>query len=389
MMVLLRRACLTACFVAASACADGLPDPKEMGPYPVGVTTIVLVDHSRQDPATNGPRTLPTEIWYPAADDERELPKNRLRDFLLRGQAPTILLAFRTAFKVKIEDLDKQFQNDAVRDARMREGKFPLIVFSHGNGGVRFQSTFWCDHMASHGYVVVSPDHTGNSAATIVNGKIVVANGKSREQHAKDRPIDVSFLIDAATRWSKGEDSRFAGRIDLEKIGVAGHSFGGYTSGAVINTDKRVKAIIPMTPVFGPRTNYDVPLCLLMAAEDATIKAAGNANALKYFEETKADKVLVNVKDAGHFSFSDMFQFRPDFGDGVGTGKRITKPEEPITYIPMDEVYRIANSYSVAFFGVYLKGEGDYAGFLASNQFPEEIEHRFEKAAKKETASAE
>jgi len=369
--------------------ADEPADPTRLGPFPVGVTTVVLVDHSRQDDATNGPRTIPTEIWYPATDDAKELPKNKLSDFLFSGQVPSLLLAVKTGFKVKIEDIDARYKNVAVRDARVREGKFPLVVFSHGNGGMRFQSTFWCDYIASHGYIVASCDHTGNSAATVVNNKIVIHNAKSREKHAADRPKDVSYVIDTLLRYSKGEDSRFAGKIDPKQIAVAGHSFGGYTAGAVINSDKRVKAIIPMTPVFGPGVNEDVPMLLFQAAEDATIGNEGNGRAKKYFDEAKADKYFVLIKDAGHFSFSDMGQFRPDFGDGIGKGKRVTKPGEEIDYLALDKVFEITNAYSTAFLGLYLKGEKSYRAYLEKNEFPAEIDFSFTPASSKENAKPE
>ena len=334
----------------------------------------MIVDHSRACDYSKGDRTLLTEIWYPATDETRSLPPNKLSDFLLRGQAPPLLGAIRLGFGVKAEDLDATYKNVAVRDARVRDGKFPLIVFSHGNGGMRFQSTFWCDHMASHGYVVMSCDHTGNAAATMVNGRMVLMDRKGREQAAKDRPLDVSAQIDLMARWNKGGDSRFTGRIDVKNIAVAGHSFGGYTAGAVINTDDRVKAIIPMTPVFGPRTNDRTPLLLFLGAEDATIGVEGNRRAMEYYEATKGPKYLVNVLDAGHFSFSDMGQFRPDFGDGFGTGKRVTKPDESIDYLDARTVYEITNSYSVAFLGITLKGQEGYRDYLETNHYGDIIE---------------
>lgn len=367
--------------------ADELPDVMKPGPYPVGVTTLYFVDPARDDPASKGKRVLPTEIWYPATDDAKDMPKNRVTDFLFRGQVKTLNLAIQAAFGVKLDEIDKNFRNMAVRDARVRDGEYPLVIFSHGNGGMRFQSTFWCDYIASHGYVVVSCDHTGNSAATAIEGKLVAAGTTKREQAAKDRPADVSFLIDRMIAFGGGEDSRFAGRIDVKNVAVAGHSFGGYTAGAVINTDSRVKAIIPMTPVFGERSNYTTPLLLILGAEDKTIGLEGNQRALKYFEESKGPKYLVNVKDAGHFSFSDMFQYRPEHGDGVGKGERITKPGEPIEYLGMEKTYEITNSYSAAFLGVYLKGQTGYQAFLEKNQFPNEIEFQFAPAQPQATAA--
>lgn len=378
-MMMKRWGMMLVCWSAASLQGQDVvssADPEKPGPFPVGVTTVVFVDHSRTDPVTKGPRTLPTDIWYPATDDARNLPPNRLSDFLFRGQAPGLLLAFRAGFKVKVEDLDGRYQNRAVRDARVRDGEFPLVVFSHGNGGLRFQSTFWCDHLASHGYVVMSCDHTGNAAATLAGGRMILHDSKGREQHAADRPRDVAFLIDGMTRFHKGEDSRFAGRIKLDQVAVGGHSFGGYTCNEVLSIDDRVKAIVPMTPVFRERKKYDVPVLLFVATEDATIKEEGNATARKYYDDSTGPKYLVEIKDAGHFSFSDMGQFRPDFGDGIGEGKRITRPGEPIRYLPVEECFRITNAYSIAFLGYHLCGQEKWKEFLSTNRYPQQIDYK-------------
>lgn len=373
------RAAILLALVAATggrASAEEISDPRSLGPYPVGVTTVVFVDSSRTDAASDGPRSLLTEIWYPATEESRDLPKNKATDFLLGGAVPALYPAFFMAFRARIDEFDAKFQNDAVRDARVREGRFPLVIFSHGNGGMRNQSTFWCDHLASHGYVVVSADHTGNSAYTAVDGKLVPYNGAGRMASAEDRPKDVSFLIDRMTAFDKGADSRFNGRIDVEKIGVAGHSFGGLTAIHVINTDDRVKAIIPMTPVWRERTNYSTPVLMILASEDKTIGATGNAHGRQYVDESKGPRYLVEILDGGHYSPTDMFQINPEFGDGVGKGERITRPGEAVTYLAMDLTYEIINSYSVAFFGVYLKGEADYLAYLEANHYGEKIVHK-------------
>lgn len=359
--------------ISPARAEESVSDPAKPGPYPVGVTTLTVVDTSRLDPATRGPRTLLTEIWYPATDETHDLPKNKLSDFLLRGAHNGLNVAVRMAFGADATSLDDSFSNFAVRDARMRDGKFPLIVFSHGNGGLRNQSSFWCDYMASHGYIVVAPDHTGNARVTVVENRLILYNPEGWDYAETARPADVSFLIDRMTAFNRGEDSRFAGRVDLENIGVAGHSFGGFTSVAVANTDPRVDAILPMTPVFPDRTNYDIPVLLLLATEDATIGVDGNGKARNYFEESKGPRYLVEIIDGGHFSPTDMFQVDPDFGDGVGSGERVTAPGEPVEYLGMEETYEIINSYSAAFFGRYLKNIEGYEAFLESNPWEDEI----------------
>src|SRR5262245_11575117 len=160
--------------------ADPPRDPRAAGPFPVGVTTTVLVDASRTDNFTKKSRTLVTEIWYPATDDARVLAGNRYLDFIPGGLTPDLERILQQSYKKSPTELDRTFVNAAVRDARVRPGKFPLIVFSHGNGGTRHQNTFWCDYMASHGYIVVSADHTGNARVTVLDGTAIPYQASER-----------------------------------------------------------------------------------------------------------------------------------------------------------------------------------------------------------------
>lgn len=347
-------------------------DPEKPGPFPVGVTTMQFVDHSRIDVVTKKDRSLLTEVWYPAADEAKGLPAGRLLDFFLKGADSNLPILFQLAFKVDINQIDKTFKNFGVRDARPRDGKWPLILFSHGNGGMRSQGVFLCEHLASHGYIVASPDHTGNSAVTFVDGDMVAMNPEIREQAATDRPLDIRFLIDEFARMAKGADSRFLGRIDMDKIGVAGHSFGGYTSTWVADTDDRVDAIIPLAGCAKERVNYTVPSMVMIGTEDDTIKLEGNDRLRKYYQESKGPHYLVEFKNGGHYSFTEMYQFKPDFGDGVGEGTRLTNGE-PVKYVTMDVAFPIINGYATAFFGKYVKGVEGYEAYLAANRNEKEL----------------
>ena len=360
---------------AGDAAAANLPDPAKPGSYPVGVTTMLLVDHSRTDVTTGGPRSLPTEIWYPATEDSRDLPKNKFSDFFVKARNPKLNGALTLAFNIELKEIDKTFKNFAVRDARVRDGVFPLIVFSHGNGGIRSQNAYWCEHIASHGYVVMSPDHTGNSAVTAIGDEVIPYNNEGRPASAVDRPRDLMFLIDTMTQMNSGGDSRFTGKIDIEHIGASGHSFGGYAATAVADMDSRIDAIAPMAAVNRERTNYTCPAMVLLATEDATIGLDGNARIRQYYEESKGSRYLVELVNGGHYSFTEMYQVNPHFGDGVGKGQRITDGEE-IVYIPMERAFEITNAYTTAFFGRYIKGLTGYDEHLTINHYPDDIIHK-------------
>ena len=345
-------------------------DPLLEGPFPVGVTRTVFVDSSRTDNFTKEPRTLVTEIWYPADDTARKQPKNKYSDFIPGGVTPELEKLLKQTYGMTAAEIDKIYWNEAVRDAKIRKGRFPLIVFSHGNGGNRHQNTFWCDYLASHGYIIVSADHTGNARMTIINGKIILYQNSERLKSAEDRPRDMSFLLDKLIAWDKGGDKRFAGHIDTDHAAATGMSFGSMTSIWVADKDPRFKAVIAMSGARGDHTNLTIPSLRMIGAEDNTIGAAGNAIVREHHARHTGPSYLLELKNGGHYSFTDMFKINKNFGDGVGHGKR-RDTKEQFDFTPMETTYKIVNSYSVAFLGYYLKGQKEYASFLHDNHWPD------------------
>jgi len=358
--------------------SQAAPAPEQPGPYSVGVTTIQLEDAARTDEKLGGPRPLLAEIWYPAAASASGKATTKFTDFYLDGDNSIMNTILTMAFKFDITKIDERFTSTAVRGAEIADGNFPLLIFSHGNGGMRSQSTFWCDHMASHGYIVAAVDHTRNACATSYKGQVIPYDLEGRGQAAIDRPKDVSFLIDQLIAMNNDATSIFHGKVDHERIGVAGHSFGGFTAMAALTIDSRIDAIAPMAAVVPEfSSSSSRPLLLFIATEDDTIDEKGNRGARSYFEATDAPKYLVEMKNAGHYSYSDMFLINPDWGDGVGTGTRITNGET-LRYLPMKDVYRLTNGYSTAFFDHYLKSEKTHDTYLNQNQLPDELIFRSE-----------
>jgi len=345
---------------------------RSLGPFPVGVTTTVFVDFSRTDSFTKEPRTLVTEIWYPATDDARSLPRNKYSDFLPGGVTPEIAPLVQKTYKMPVAELDKIFWNHAVRDARIREGKFPLIVFSHGNGGTRHQNTFWCDYLASHGFIIASADHTGNASVTVIKGRPIPYQGSQRSSSALDRPRDMSFLLDELTLWNQGADSRFSGKLALDSVCAAGMSFGGLSAVDVVAADPRFKSLIAMAGASLSHTNLVVPSLWLLGREDRTIGAAGNLLLRLHHAAHTGPSFLLELKNGGHYSFTDMFKINKAFGDGIGPGKR-RETQEPFEFTSMEKTYEIVNAYSLAFLDVYARNKPARLPFLQTNHWPDEV----------------
>lgn len=336
------------------ASATAAPDPTQFGPYPVGVRTVTFEDTGRRK-ADGTPRQLVTEIWYPAVQATRGQPTvsyDILQVFTAEQQA---------AIGVGTIPL---LQTAAVRDAEpaRAHGKFPLIIFSHGQAAIRWQSTYYTVLLASHGYVVASTDHEGGTLYDVVRGELQnVAVG------VETRPVDVTYLLNRLSRL-KEEDPLY-GLLDLDHIGVTGHSFGALTSLRVAAIDKRVKAIVPQAPVDANLAWLGLPQPVVLGIP-VHIQAAHDDKTLPW--DTNIDPTLLVMKDplwlldivhGGHFTFSDLCAFdlasivdqvmldipgadvRKVLEDGCG-------PTSP----PASVSQPLINHFGVAFFNAQLKG---------------------------------
>lgn len=345
--------------------AAELGDYARLGPYAVGVKTLVLVDASRRDDYAGGHRVLVTEIWYPARETARsQKPTDFLGFFGKHREAANL---FVEHFGATAEEVNRRFKTVAVRDAPLRPGRYPLLVFSHGNGGVRHQNVFQMDHLASHGYVIVSPDHTGNAGLTPLPDRAVPYDRKGRGRAIKERPRDVSFLISRLVAEGERAGGWLHGALDSDRIAVLGHSMGGLTACRVAETDVRVKAILPMTVAYGKQVS--IPMMLMLSARDRTMRDAGNALARLYYQACPGPKHLLTLKRGGHFSFSDMDQINPNFGDGIGRD-----PKSREEFLSPDRAKKLINAYGLAFFNHYLRSDAEAGEFLRHNVDPEEIE---------------
>jgi predicted dienelactone hydrolase len=207
---------------------------------------------------------------------------------------------------------------------------------------------------------------------SIIKGKPILFQEKERENSAADRPKDVTFLLDQMILWNGGADSRFAGRLDLAQPVAAGMSFGSYTAIRVADTDPRFKAVIAMSAAPEDHKNLTVPSLYMLGAEDRTIGVRGNERIRTTFTKHTGPSFLFEMKNGGHYSFTDIFKIDRNFGDGAGQGKR-HRTGEVFHYTSMEKTYRMINAYSVAFLGYFVRGERDYLPFLLKNHWSDEL----------------
>jgi predicted dienelactone hydrolase len=274
----------------------------------------------------------------------------------------------------------------------------PLIVISHGLGSDRSSYAYLARQLASYGFAVAVPEHPGSNTdqlKALISGR---ANQVTEPAEFINRPLDIKFLLDVITRRSQS-DPRFAGRINLQQIGVVGQSFGGYTALALAGAkldfqqlaadcaptdtfnlslllqcratelphllpdlhDDRVKAIIAINPVgsslFGKQdfANIQIPVMLISGGADTVAPAL--LEQIRPFTWLKTpNKYLMLMARGTHFSTIDVpnpnnevLALPPDI---IGP-----KPELARTYL---------EAISVAFLGTYVANQPKYPPYLGS-----------------------
>ena len=353
---------------------DHVPDPAAWGPFPVGVRTITFVDKDRTNP-DGSPRTLRTEIWYPTTEEYRDKPKFA---YDMKLDAPPDVVA-------KLQGVDVGvFPVDAVLDAPVRsgDGRFPLIAFSHGAYGIRFQSVFLTVRLASHGYIVFSPDHEGN---TLYDMLLKGYDASTLPDSALRRPGDVEFLIDRFAAKDSDPADPFYHAVDADRIGVAGHSFGGYTCYVVADEDKRVKAILPLAPAASAvgfvgiiLEDWAFPTLMMGGELDNTL------DFVQYMKDPwdsmKPPKWFLDIKRGGHYTFTDICKLNlqdlvkklgwVDAGDALEDGCAPTNWDA-------EKAHDAVNVYSIAFLNAFVRdspGSIDYLDADTGKPFGAEVE---------------
>jgi predicted dienelactone hydrolase len=257
------------------------------------------------------------------------------------------------------------------------EGPFPVIVFSHGLGGSRDGYGYLGRYWASYGYVVVHVQHLGSDDSIWQDrdkekvGK-AVQKALANPRTALDRPADVRFVLDRLEVLNRDEPA-LKGRLDLERTGMAGHSFGAWTTLAVAGqlaiapsgrelsfVDRRIKAALSMSAPVPRRKEQHafvfrgikIP-CFHMTGtkDDSPVgETSAGERRIPFDHIDGADQYLVTFKGGDHRVFSG----RPREARG---GEKDGQFQELI------------KMGSIAFWDAYLKGEVEARAWLSRGGF--------------------
>ncbi|OXM48755.1 alpha/beta hydrolase family protein [Amycolatopsis alba] len=303
---------------AASAAPVRFSLPAPTGSYAVGSTDLHLIDRSRQDPWVPGTtRELMVTVRYPA------LPSGKPKAlYMAPGVAKTVAEGDAAKLGIDADQLDYRFPTNSRLGAPAIGGKRPVVLYSPGGSLSRSHGTTLQEQLASEGYVVVAIDHTHEAEAVEFPG------GRVEKKALPPSSIEVSKrMIDTRVR-----DTRFVlDSLGLNRVGMFGHSAGGFTAGETMVTDRRIVAGANLDGsmahsqsqrIFGRVADegLDRPF-LLMSSGDHS--AASDASWQEFQRNQRGWTGETRLPDGEHFSFADYQTLLPQLGNApaayVGT----------------------------------------------------------------------
>ncbi|CAL9285451.1 alpha/beta hydrolase family protein [Streptomyces sp. SudanB182_2057] len=347
--------------------------PEPSGRFPVGTRVVEWTDPHRPESFTADPhdrRTVVVQLWYPAQESPEGVRRAR---YLGRTEheARTVsdALADGAGLPGFLVDGVPRARTHAVFNAPVAGGggRFPVVLFSPGSGGVRTQNTAWAEELASHGYAVAALDHPYDSAAVVLaDGRTIRSRTSSTGDRGKDddlavgwtavRAADLSFVLTQLDRLERGEiTGPLTGRLDTGRVAVTGHSMGGAAALRAARQDHRFDAIIDLDGYpHGPTSPaLRRPVLALTAAITPETDPRYLPRLTEALEAGTATSYRLTVPGAAHLTFMDGPLYLPPVPSITGSLGRARGP-------------RVVAATTLAFLEATLRHEGDPTGVLSA-----------------------
>ena len=378
--------------------------PKPSGQSSVGVTDIEFMDtvYPSDWPGEEEGRRVAARVWYPAAE-----ASGRLRQYFEGDELEKVGLSMEAGLAPAGMGLGReawemlgQMQTHSHVDAAVAEGSFPVLVYSHGGMSFVQQNTHLMEHLASHGYIVVSVGHPGGSAGVVYRdaeavtlserfNQALMSYGTSPHTAVKLTSPDIQARFEAyqqmitlptsdeAQRWaddmkatvdalagtgelvgSEGMAEALRRAADLERLVYAGMSFGAGSATAAAAQDDRSRGSICLDggEFRGALLDTAAPWPVLVIFHDPQKAAASvGQTSIPFYNEfcyepldsmgERDDIVRVQLAGTSHLEMSDMVLLPREIRQRIGGGD-----------CSADEVIEPVNALFLGFLDHTLKG---------------------------------
>ncbi len=365
--------------------------PIPTGSFSVGRTIRDWTDSVEVDPLAPVPgtkRELLVWIWYPSATGQSVVAD----DYLPLELRPLPEAADGANIWTLLTREPENVRGHSARDPDMssEQRSYPVVIMRAGASASVLNYSTLAEDLASHGYVVVGFD------APYRTGRVVFPDGRviqRAEQNNPERCVvpdrtrmeqcaaavmaawthDIAFVLDRLTRLNASDSSgKFTGRLDMTRVGVFGHSFGGAVAAQFCHEDSRCNAGIDIDGApHGSVVQEGLvqPFMFLLSdhgdeSDSASVQIKGDIQSI-YVRIPPDRRLRVAIRGAFHFMFSD---------DGALLKSGIVRGVlRALGKLGIDARRQLAvTTYCVhTFFDHFLKGPSSSALNIASPLYPE------------------
>ncbi|MGW4807983.1 alpha/beta hydrolase family protein [Kitasatospora sp. NPDC004272] len=375
--------------------------PYPSGPFAIGTTALRLTDDSRPDPWTAGrTRELMVSVWYPAAR-----PSGGPRTPYM---APAAGAHFGGPDGIGLINYGvtpgstdwSSIRTHALTDApALPGGPRPVVLYSAGLGDPRTWGTALVEDLASRGYVVVTVDHTyeasevafpdGELATSVLPGMLGDPDldiGAVLRKSVDARVADTRLVLDRLTCLGErpGLPAGLAATLDLTRIGMAGHSAGGFTALQTMHDDPRIRAAIDLDgQLHFPGPDGRTGVFLPTVAEDGLdrpflLMGTRSPDSGPYHRQPGWDALWhhstgwhadVTLEGSRHASYTDAESLLPQLAHQGALSP--TTLREDIGDLPPTRAEAATRAYVASFFDRWLRAHDDHLLDGPSARFPE------------------
>ena len=364
--------------------------PTPTGTFAVGRALYDWADDETLDtlaPVPGTKRELLVWIWYPSAAGQSAAMHDYVPAQMRAAAAPGGGL-----LRLLTRDLSKVHAH-SIRDADVspQPRSYPVVIMRAGASAEVWNYSTLAEDLASHGYVVVGFDAPYRTYSVVFpDGRVMRRTPENNPELCEDQEqaqqarcvnkvltawtADIAFVLDQLERLNVSDPTgKFTGRLDMTRVGVFGHSFGGAQAAQFCSLDSRCKAGIDVDgSLHGSviQAGIHKPFMFLLSGQgdfssDAEIRQI-QADIQSVYDRLPADgRLRISIRGANHFLFSD---------DGALLKSHIVlRTLRALGVVGIDGRRQLAVTvYCVhSFFDAYLKGTSVSRLNISSPLYPE------------------
>jgi dienelactone hydrolase len=362
--------------------------PAPTGPHPIGTVSWHLVDPTRPDPwlPSVPRRELMLGIRYPALPSSRG---HRLAPYMERGAAERWDSLAPHRIPSGVVDwaaMCTHARLGARPDAR--GGRRPVVLYSPGSADPRSWGTVLAEEWASHGYVVISIDHTHESPGVQFPDGSVRTNDVLFEEFARARRDGtVPALLEKMLR-ARLDDARLvldrlgalphglSGVLDRHRVGIAGQSAGGFTAAQAMYEDRRIGCGIdldgtlefnqePNGTNLSPVAAHGLDRPFLLMGREGSDHATTEPSWAAFWAHSTGWRRDLTLRGSRHQTYTDLAAIMPQ------TGLAPEVVEEAVGTIDPTRAVTALRAYATAFFDRHLRDRNDCLLDGPSPRYPE------------------